>query len=37
MNLTESWNHAVELEWQGRQEAQSLPGWAVDVLMFQKY
>ncbi len=33
MNLTESWNHAVELELQGRQEAQSLPGWAVgDVL-----
>ncbi len=33
MNLTESWNHAVELEWQGRREAQSLPGWAVgDVL-----
>ncbi len=33
MNLTESWSHAVELEWQGRQEAQSLPGWAVgDVL-----
>ncbi len=33
MNLTESWNHAVELEWQGRQAAQSLPGWAVgDVL-----
>ncbi len=30
MNLTESWNHAVELELQGRQEAQSLPGWAVD-------
>ncbi len=29
MNLTESWSHAVELEWQGRQEAQSLPGWAV--------
>ncbi len=26
---TESWSHAVELEWQGRQEAQSLPGWAV--------
>ncbi len=30
-----SWmmNHSVELKWQGRQEAQSLPGWAVgDVL-----
>ncbi len=33
MNLTESWSHAVKLKWQGRQEAQSLPGWAVgDVL-----
>ncbi len=33
MNLTESWSHAVELEGQGGQEAQSLPGWAVgDVL-----
>ncbi len=33
MNLTELWSHAVELERQGRQEAQSLPGWAVgDVL-----
>ncbi len=33
MNPTESWSHAVELEWQGRQEAQSLPSWAVgDVL-----
>ncbi len=28
MNLAGWWNHAVELEWQGRQEAQSLPGWA---------
>ncbi len=28
-NLTESWSHAVELGWQGGQEAQSLPGWAV--------
>ncbi len=33
MNLTESWNYAVELEWQGRQEAQSLPGWAVDDVL----
>ncbi len=33
MNLTESWNHAVELEWQGREEAQSLPGWAVDGVL----
>ncbi len=33
MNLTESWNHAVELEWQERQEAQSLPGWAVDGVL----
>ncbi len=33
MNLTESWNHAVELELQGRQEAQSLPGWAVDGVL----
>ncbi len=33
MCLTESRSHAVESEWQGRQEAQSLPGWAVgDVL-----
>ncbi len=33
MNLTELWSHAVELELQGRQEAQSLPGWTVgDVL-----
>ncbi len=33
MNLTGWCNHAVELEWQERQEAQSLPGWAVcDVL-----
>ncbi len=29
MNLTELWSHAVELELQGRQEAQSLSGWAV--------
>ncbi len=34
MNLTESWSHAVELEWQGRQEAQSLPGWAVGWCSF---
>ncbi len=33
MNLTELWSHAVELEWQGRQEAQSLPGWAVDDVL----
>ncbi len=33
MNLTESWNHGVELELQGRQEAQSLPGWAVDGVL----
>ncbi len=33
MNLTESWNHAVELELQGRQEAQTLPGWAVDGVL----
>ncbi len=26
MCLTESRSHAVESEWQGRQEAQSLPG-----------
>ncbi len=33
MNRTDSWSHSVELEWQGRQEAQSLSGWAVcDVL-----
>ncbi len=35
MNLTESWNHAVELELQGRQEAQSLPGWAVPTVSSQ--
>ncbi len=29
MCLIESRSHAVESEWQGRQEAQSLPGWAV--------
>ncbi len=33
MNLTESCSHAVELEWQGRQEAQSLPGLAVDDVL----
>ncbi len=33
MNLTESWSHAVELELQGRQGAQSLPGWAVDDVL----
>ncbi len=33
MNLTESWSHAVELEWQGGHEAQSLPGWAVDGVL----
>ncbi len=33
MCLIESRSHAVDSEWQGRQEAQSLPGWAVgDVL-----
>ncbi len=33
MCLIESKSHAVDSEWQGRQEAQSLPGWAVgDVL-----
>ncbi len=33
---TESWSRAVELEWQGTQEAQSLPGWAVgDVLSYK--
>ncbi len=33
MNLTESWSHAVELGWQGRQEAQYLLRWDVgDVL-----
>ncbi len=33
MNLAGWWSHAVELELQGRQEAQSLSGWAVgDVL-----
>ncbi len=33
MNLTGWWNHAVELEWQERQIAQSLPGWAVDDVL----
>ncbi len=28
MNLAGWWNHAVHAEWQGRREAQPLPGWA---------
>ncbi len=33
MNLAGWWNHAVESDWQGKRETQSLPGWAAgDVL-----